>query len=86
MNTTLPLVKPARSWAITDLGIYVSAHYSSVIGVRAECEYFRMHHVRIRAAGFDPVASFNPYWDRNGVTFEDPDGYRIVLNNEAWST
>lgn len=41
---------------------------------------------RLRAAGFDPVASFNPYWDRNGVTFEDPDGYRIVLNNEAWST
>lgn len=34
--------------------------------------------------GFQPVPSFNPYWDRNGATFEDPDGYRIVLQNSAW--
>lgn len=40
---------------------------------------------RLRAAGFNPVGAFNPYWDRNGVTFEDPDGYRVVLSNEAWS-
>ena len=39
---------------------------------------------RMRAAGFDPVPSFNPYWDRDGATFEDPDGYRIVLQNAAW--
>jgi catechol 2,3-dioxygenase-like lactoylglutathione lyase family enzyme len=40
---------------------------------------------RMRAAGIAPVAAFNPYWDRDGVTFEDPDGYRIVLQNAAWS-
>jgi catechol 2,3-dioxygenase-like lactoylglutathione lyase family enzyme len=40
---------------------------------------------RMRAAGFAPVASFNPYWDRQGVTFEDPDGYRVVLQNAAWA-
>lgn len=39
---------------------------------------------RMKAAGFEPVASFNPYWDREGVTFEDPDGYRVVLQNGAW--
>jgi catechol 2,3-dioxygenase-like lactoylglutathione lyase family enzyme len=22
----------------------------------------------------------NPYWERNGITFEDPDGFRIVLS------
>ena len=33
----------------------------------------------MRNAGFEPAPSFNPYWDRNGMTFEDPDGYRIVL-------
>jgi catechol 2,3-dioxygenase-like lactoylglutathione lyase family enzyme len=33
------------------------------------------------AAGFRPVASFNPYWERRGRTFEDPDGYRVVLEN-----
>jgi hypothetical protein len=35
------------------------------------------------AAGFVPVPSFNPYWDRAGLTFEDPDGYRVVLQNAA---
>ncbi|KAI1438491.1 prolyl endopeptidase [Xylaria sp. CBS 124048] len=36
---------------------------------------------RMRNAGFEPVKSFNPYWDRCGTTFEDPDGYRVVLAN-----
>lgn len=40
---------------------------------------------RMRAAGFAPVPSFNPYWDRDGVTFEDPDGYRVVLQRAAWT-
>ena len=34
--------------------------------------------------GYRPVKSFNPYWDRNGKTFEDPDGYRVVLQLAAW--
>jgi catechol 2,3-dioxygenase-like lactoylglutathione lyase family enzyme len=34
--------------------------------------------------GHRPVKSFNPYWDRNGKTFEDPDGYRVVLQHAAW--
>jgi catechol 2,3-dioxygenase-like lactoylglutathione lyase family enzyme len=41
---------------------------------------------RMTSAGFAPVAAFNPYWDRHGVTFEDPDGYRVVLQNEAWAS
>lgn len=40
---------------------------------------------RMAKAGFEPVAAFNPYWDRDGLTFEDPDGYRVVLQNAAWS-
>lgn len=39
---------------------------------------------RMHAAGHSPVPSFNPYWDRHGVTFEDPDGYRVVLQGAAW--
>lgn len=39
---------------------------------------------RMRGAGFDPVRAFNAYWDVKGATFEDPDGYRIVLQNAAW--
>ena len=39
---------------------------------------------RMRAHGHNPVRSYNPYWDRDGFTFEDPDGYRVVLQNAAW--
>jgi prolyl oligopeptidase len=35
-------------------------------------------------AGFIVVPSYNPYWDIVGKTFEDIDGYRIVLQNTAW--
>jgi catechol 2,3-dioxygenase-like lactoylglutathione lyase family enzyme len=39
---------------------------------------------RLEALGARPVASHNPYWDRTGLTFEDPDGFRVVLQNAAW--
>ena len=40
---------------------------------------------RMLEAGFVGVVPFNPYWARRGRTFEDPDGYRIVLQQAAWS-
>lgn len=40
---------------------------------------------RMKATGFVPVIAFNPYWDKKGVTFEDPDGYRIVLQQTDWA-
>ena len=39
---------------------------------------------RLEALGHRPVKAFNPYWDRNGKTFEDPDGYRVVLQHTTW--
>jgi hypothetical protein len=39
---------------------------------------------RLERAGYAPVAAFNPYWDRRGRTFEDPDGYRVVLQCASW--
>ncbi len=33
----------------------------------------------LEGAGFRPVASRNPYWDAHGRTFEDPEGYRVVV-------
>ena len=38
-----------------------------------------LHHL-----GYSTVTSFNPYWDQKGVTFLDPNGYRIVLYNDTW--
>ncbi|KAH8784412.1 lactoylglutathione lyase [Hyaloscypha finlandica] len=39
---------------------------------------------RVEDAGGVKVKSENPYWDVCGATFEDPDGYRIVLQNAGW--
>jgi hypothetical protein len=32
----------------------------------------------------DPVPPANPYWAGQGLTFEDPDGFRVVLMPERW--
>ncbi|MFL9872070.1 VOC family protein [Paraburkholderia megapolitana] len=40
---------------------------------------------RLVENGFVGVPSFNPYWDVSGRTFEDHDGYRVVLQRAAWS-
>jgi catechol 2,3-dioxygenase-like lactoylglutathione lyase family enzyme len=29
--------------------------------------------------GTEPVTPANPYWATHGLTFEDPDGFRVVL-------
>lgn len=39
---------------------------------------------RLKRHGCAPIASANPFWEQNGATFEDPDGYRVVLQNAAW--
>lgn len=39
---------------------------------------------RVHEVGARQVPSSNPYWEEHGVTFEDPDGYRVVLQNAAW--
>ena len=40
---------------------------------------------RLIESGFVGVPSFNPYWDVSGRTFEDHDGYRVVLQKAVWS-
>ena len=34
---------------------------------------------RLNWLGFFAVAPENPYWEQKGTTFEDPDGWRVVL-------
>jgi catechol 2,3-dioxygenase-like lactoylglutathione lyase family enzyme len=41
----------------------------------------RMIAARLEA---DPVAPANPYWAEHGLTFEDPDGFRVVLVPDCW--
>jgi catechol 2,3-dioxygenase-like lactoylglutathione lyase family enzyme len=40
---------------------------------------------RMARRGYRPVKAFNPYWDKKGRTYEDPDGYRVVLQNAKWA-
>ncbi len=40
---------------------------------------------RIESHGHRAVPSQNPYWDRRGRTYVDPDGYRVVLQRGTWS-
>ena len=35
-------------------------------------------------AGFLEVDSYNPHWSQRGRTFQDPDGYRIVIEHASW--
>jgi hypothetical protein len=36
------------------------------------------------SAGFVEVIPLNQYWTIRGKTFEDLDGYRVVLQNSTW--
>ncbi|QFG01171.1 VOC family protein [Psychrobacillus glaciei] len=36
---------------------------------------------RLKVMGYDTVSPENPYWEKSGITIEDPDGCRIVLMN-----
>ncbi len=38
---------------------------------------------RLASMNHSPVAPENPYWAAKGVTFEDPDGWRVVLMNTS---
>jgi catechol 2,3-dioxygenase-like lactoylglutathione lyase family enzyme len=38
---------------------------------------------RLASMGQSPAPPENPYWAENGVTFEDPDGWRVVLMNTS---
>src|SRR5215204_2535077 len=38
---------------------------------------------RMRRHGHESVEPENPYWAEKGLTFEDPDGWRVVLMNTA---
>ncbi|WP_179380852.1 VOC family protein [Jannaschia marina] len=41
---------------------------------------------RIEGTGIAPVAALNPYWDRCGRTYADPEGRRVVLQRADWTT
>jgi catechol 2,3-dioxygenase-like lactoylglutathione lyase family enzyme len=49
-----------------------------------DVEEWWVHCALMLEAGFIEVQPFNPYWQRRGRTFRDHDGYRTVLEQDAW--
>jgi hypothetical protein len=49
----------------------------SLVDWQARCE-------SLEGAGFREVRAHNPYWSVRGRSFEDADGYRVVVQNEDW--
>lgn len=39
---------------------------------------------RLQNLGYFPVPPENPYWQDKSLTFEDPDGWRVVLFRGIW--
>jgi catechol 2,3-dioxygenase-like lactoylglutathione lyase family enzyme len=44
-----------------------------------DSNHFDRMRSRLRALGHEPVAPENPYWLDKSLTFEDPDGWRVVF-------
>ena len=49
---TSTFVKTAMAWALSDLSVYVSGFYSTIVHIAPDCGQFRMQRVRIRAAAY----------------------------------
>jgi catechol 2,3-dioxygenase-like lactoylglutathione lyase family enzyme len=49
-----------------------------------EREEWKKRKARMEENGYESVESVNPYWDVHGVTFEDWEGWRVVLVNDGW--
>lgn len=55
-----------------------------VVFYHPDADDWRESCARMLESGFVEVQPYNPYWSRLGRTFEDPDGYRVVLQNASW--
>lgn len=48
-------------------------------------EEYKQVCARMIDAGFMTVKPYNPYWEANGCTFKDHDGYHVVIHNKVWA-
>lgn len=50
-----------------------------VFYVESEKEYIKLKE-RFNDKGISPVVPRNSYWKENGLTYTDPDGFRVVIS------
>ncbi len=48
-----------------------------------DAEAYERLNARMRHLGHTPVAPENPYWLERSLTYEDPDGWRVVICRET---
>jgi catechol 2,3-dioxygenase-like lactoylglutathione lyase family enzyme len=51
----------------------------------ADTQHWHKAVAQMEAAGFTAVRPHNPYWNRVGMCFRDPDGYHVILQNDGWT-
>jgi catechol 2,3-dioxygenase-like lactoylglutathione lyase family enzyme len=59
-------------------------HESLLVFYLPDVEAWRTATARLEALGHASVTPHNPYWNQDARTYEDADGYRVVLANYAW--
>jgi catechol 2,3-dioxygenase-like lactoylglutathione lyase family enzyme len=61
------------------------SHPEDVLAFYAsDADAYRATIDRLDAIGAPRKISTNPWWDEGGVTFEDPDGRRVVVTSRTW--
>lgn len=53
-----------------------------VIYITDEAAYERLNQ-RVQGKGYAPIEPENPYWLNRSFTYEDPDGWRVVICKET---
>ncbi len=76
---------PGESWHLeftvsTDNPVHDPDDDDLLVFYAESLEEFNKIKDRFIANKVQHVRPKNPYWERNGITFEDPDGFRIVIS------
>ncbi len=77
--------KPAENWhldfTLSDTApIHQPDDDDLLVFYASSLEEFAAMKTRFVKNKVKQVAPANPYWQKNGITFEDPDGFRVVIS------
>lgn len=76
---------PGESWHLeftvsNDSPVHIPDEDDLLVFYAESLDEFNSIKEKFVANKVKPVKPKNPYWEKNGITFEDPDGYRIVIS------
>ena len=76
---------PGESWHLeftvsNDSPVHIPDEDDLLVFYAESLDEFNSMKEKFVANRVKPVRPKNPYWEKNGITFEDPDGFRIVIS------